>query len=61
MPRYLTPEDIAKVCHEANRAYCAGIGDHSQKSWEESPDWQRTSAINGVKFHALRDSIDFTA
>ena len=44
-------EEIAKVCHEANRAYCETIGDFTQKSWEDAPDWQRNSAINGVKFH----------
>lgn len=43
---------IAKVCHEANRAYCAGLGDSSQPSWESAPAWQQESAINGVK-HAL--------
>lgn len=43
---------IAKVCHEANRAYCAGLGDNSQPAWEEAPEWQRNSAINGVN-HAL--------
>lgn len=44
-------EDIAKVAHEANRAYCQTIGDNSQPSWEDAPDWQKSSAINGVKFH----------
>lgn len=43
--------EIAKVCHEANRAYCQTIGDNSQLPWEECPDWQRQSAINGVEFH----------
>ena len=47
----LTPEQIAKVCHEANRAYCAVLGDLSQPSWEQAPDWQKESAINGVIFH----------
>jgi hypothetical protein len=42
---------IAKVCHEANRAYCATIGDNSQPAWEEAPDWQKQSAIKGVEFH----------
>lgn len=41
---------IAIVCHEANRAYCATIGDHSQLPWEEAPQWQRDSAIKGVEF-----------
>lgn len=44
-------EDIAHVAHEVNRAFCRAIGDNSQKSWEEAPEWQVKSAINGVKFH----------
>lgn len=43
-------EEIAKVCHEANRAYCETIGDCSQLFWENAADWQRASAINGVKW-----------
>jgi len=43
-------EAIARVCHEANRAYCESLGDASQQPWEQAPDWQRTSAINGVQF-----------
>lgn len=44
-------EAIARVCHEANRAWCASNGDFKQPTWEEAPDWQRASAIAGVKFH----------
>ena len=40
--------DIAKVAHEANRAYCQTLGDNSQVPWEEAPDWQKESAVNGV-------------
>ncbi len=47
--------EIAKVCHEVNRAYCLSLGDKSQPSWEAAPDWQRQSAIDGVDFH-LRNS-----
>lgn len=43
-------EVIARVCHEANRAYCAAIGDKSQVPWSEAPEWQKESAINGVQF-----------
>jgi hypothetical protein len=47
----MTPvERIAKVCHEANRAYCQTIGDDSQEIWELAPAWQRQSAIKGVEF-----------
>ena len=42
---------IAKVCHEANKAYCESIGDFSQPSWEDATGWQQDSAIDGVKFH----------
>lgn len=41
---------VARVCHEANKAYCEVIGDNSQKSWEEAEQWQRDSAIKGVEF-----------
>lgn len=42
---------IAMVCHEANRVYCASLGDDSQPEWGDAPDWQRDSAIAGVEFH----------
>ncbi len=44
----MNPEQIARVTHEANRAYCAAIGDNSQKSWDEADQWQRDSAVKGV-------------
>jgi hypothetical protein len=47
-------EQIARVCHEANRAYCATIGDNSQPTWENAPQWQKDSAIKGVEFHIAR-------
>lgn len=48
-----TIEEIAKTCHEVNRAYCEGMGDYSQLYWDIAPDWQRESAIKGVE--AVRD------
>ena len=47
----MTLEKIAKVAHEINRAYCQAIGDNSQPTWENAPEWQKSSAINGVDFH----------
>ena len=41
---------IAKVCHQANKAYCESQGDLSQPDWADAPDWQAQSAINGVEF-----------
>jgi|SRR5205807_495410 len=45
---YLSIEKIAEVCHEANRAYCRALGDNSQPHWDDAPEWQKASAINGV-------------
>lgn len=44
-------EQIARVCHEVNRAYCQALGDNSQPPWEEAADWMKTSAMNGVNLH----------
>ena len=52
----MTIEQIAQVAHEANRAYCQTLGDASQPEWEDAPDWQRKSVVNGVKFHLLNPS-----
>ena len=42
---------LARIAHEANRAWCAHNGDLSQLPWAAAPDWQRDSAVNGVLFH----------
>lgn len=47
----ITVEIAAKVAHEVNRAFCASIGDLSQPSWEDAPDWQKASARSGVEYH----------
>ena len=41
---------IAKVCHQANKAFCEANGDDTQKDWIEAEDWQTDSAIKGVAF-----------
>ena len=47
----MTVEQIAKVAHEINRAYCQAIGDDSQPTWEDAPEWQKSINIKGVEFH----------
>lgn len=42
---------VAMACHSANAAYCKSIGDDSQPSWADAPEWQQASAIAGVQFH----------
>lgn len=45
-----TPEEIARVAHEANRAWQVVTGDPAPSpSWDEAPEWQRASAIDGVR------------
>lgn len=41
--------ETAKIAHEINRAYCNSIGDKSQPSWENAPEWQKESATSGVR------------
>lgn len=44
-------EEIAKVAHQVNKAYCESLGDVSQVNWDECPEWQKKSAITGVNLH----------
>jgi len=44
-------EEIARIAHTVNKAYCEALGDQSQPDWDEAPDWQKESAVAGVKFH----------
>ena len=39
---------VARICHEANRAYCCSLSDWSQNDWLLASSWQRDSAIAGV-------------
>ena len=41
---------IAAACHAANREWCRANGDDSQPTWDDAPQWQRDSAINGVDY-----------
>lgn len=54
-------ERIAVVCHEANRVYCLTLGDNSQLTWNDAPDWQRDSIIKGVEFCIANPSAPASA
>lgn len=43
-------EQIAAVCHDANRRLCLALGDHSQVYWPAAPKHIQDSAIAGVVF-----------
>lgn len=53
--------DIAKICHEANRAYCESIGDNSQQPWESAQAWQAESAVKGVRFRLENPNAEDSA
>jgi hypothetical protein len=42
-------EACARAAHEVNRAYCIALGDDSQPAWLDAPEWQQSSALNGVE------------
>jgi hypothetical protein len=50
-------EDLAKICHQANKAYCESLGDSSQVDWEQASQQIRESAISGIKLHFNNPSI----
>jgi hypothetical protein len=42
-------ESVAEVCHEANRVLQKMADDPMvSPHWDDAPDWQRTSAMEGV-------------
>lgn len=56
MESYQLPQDVADylakvagVAHEVNRAFSAAHGDYSHLPWDQSPEWQRKSAVLGVR------------
>ena len=49
----MTYDEIARVCHEVNRAYCEALGDTSQPDWRDAPDWQKKSVLAGVRMHCM--------
>lgn len=43
-------EDIAKICHDANKALCQTQGDLSQMEFAAAPPAVQQSAVDGVIF-----------
>ncbi|NED96427.1 hypothetical protein G1H11_14045 [Phytoactinopolyspora alkaliphila] len=54
----MSAEEIARVCHEANRALQLVDGDPApSRPWDDAPTWQRESAVAGVR-NALAETHD---
>ncbi len=45
-----TMEKIARVVHEANRAWCRAHGDESQPAYDEAEPWMCDATAEGIKF-----------
>ncbi len=41
---------MARVCHQVNAAWCDVSGEAQHPDWDDAPEWQRESSINGVEF-----------
>lgn len=46
----MTLEQIAKIAHEVSRVWYRYNGDTKQPSWDEIPDQQKQSMMDGVRF-----------
>lgn len=58
----MTPEEIARVAHEANRGLTQILQDVPvQPSWDLAPQDQRESVINGVNFHLVNPDAGASA
>ena len=44
-------EDAARLAHEVNRAYVYATTNMQEPHWDDAPQWQKDSAINGIKMH----------
>jgi hypothetical protein len=54
-------EDLARIAYEVNAAYCRALGDNSQLTWKDAPDWQKDSVVDGVLFHLDNPEADASA
>lgn len=43
-------EKIARVVHEANRAWCIANGDFSQPPWDKAEQWMREATLAAIRY-----------
>jgi hypothetical protein len=54
----ITEEQIAKVCHEVNRAYCQALGDNSQPPWKNASALKKSNTLQAVRNYILSISAE---
>lgn len=47
----MTDNEIARWAHEINRTVQRLCGEEVSLPWEDAPDWQKNSALEGVAMH----------
>lgn len=53
----LSVEQVAQLCHVVNKELCWLLGDYSQPPFNEAPEWQVESAIQGVYFRLMNPDV----
>ena len=43
-------QQIARVCHQAHKAWCEANGQTDQVDWRDAPRWKRDDTVIGVEF-----------
>jgi hypothetical protein len=56
----MNANEIAQICHEANRALCLILGDDALPSWDGLDESYRVSGIKGVEFALSNESTPET-
>ena len=59
-PEIVVPQ-IARAAHQANKVYCESLGDKSQVPWENAPEWQLESTIDGVQYRLANPGAPVSA
>lgn len=49
--------DIARVCHEANRAFCIAKGDHTVSTWDMLPETVQLGIIDDVRYASTNPAV----
>lgn len=62
LPSYMIADEVvARIAHEANRAYCLTLGDLSHRAWNNTDDLTKQCTIRGVQFFRRNPGADASA
>ncbi len=55
--KLITIDEVAKVAHEVNKAYCESMGDTTQPVWSKIHKWQKESLYDGIRYIVANPKI----